>query len=89
MDKPVIATPRSIKIQVTAGENYWWCSCGLSENQPFCDGKHQGTQFVPQKYTALEDALISFCGCKYSQKGALCDGTHRTLPQPDANKDLK
>ena len=81
MDKPVIATRHSIKVEVTEGQIYSWCSCGLSQNQPFCDGSHRGTSFKPIKYTAERTGLIGFCGCKYSKKGAICDGAHRDLPE--------
>lgn len=80
MDKPVIATRHSIKIEVTEGQDYFWCSCGLSKNQPFCDSSHKGTDFKPVKYTADRTGLVGFCGCKYSKKGAVCDGAHRELP---------
>lgn len=81
MDKPVIATRHSIKVEVTEGQSYMWCSCGLSQNQPFCDGAHRGTNFKPVKYTAERTGLVGFCGCKYSKKGAICDGAHRDLPE--------
>ena len=79
MEKPIIATPKSIKIDVTAGQSYWWCSCGASKNQPFCDGSHKGTSFAPVEFIAETDGLVGFCGCKHSKKGALCDGSHRDL----------
>ena len=80
MDKPVIATRHSIKVEVVEGQDYFWCSCGLSQNQPFCDGSHKGTGFSSVKYTADRTGLVGFCGCKYSKKGAICDGAHRDLP---------
>jgi len=79
MLEPKIASPRSIKIEVKKGEQYNWCSCGLSSKQPFCDGSHAGTDFKPVKYTADEDKLVGFCGCKYSKNGPLCDGAHKSL----------
>ena len=76
---PKIATKQSLKINVTKGTTYYWCSCGLSSNQPFCDGSHSGTDFTPVAYTADEDKLVGFCGCKKSGKGPICDGSHKTL----------
>lgn len=81
MDKglPKIATTHSIKIEVKAGETYYYCTCGLSENQPFCDGSHQDTEFSPMKFVADSDKLIGFCGCKHTKKPPFCDGSHKFL----------
>jgi CDGSH-type Zn-finger protein len=76
---PKIATLQSIKIDVKQGETYFWCACGLSAKQPFCDGSHAGSGFSPVAYQAEESKLISFCGCKHSKKGIICDGTHKEL----------
>lgn len=76
---PKSVIKHSIKIQVEKGKIYYWCSCGLSSNQPFCNGSHCGTGFTPIAYTASEDKIVSFCGCKHSKKGPICDGTHRKL----------
>ncbi len=65
--------------KVEAGEKYWWCTCGLSTKQPFCDGSHKGTEFSPIKYIAAESKNIFFCGCKQTKKAPLCDGSHNRL----------
>lgn len=78
---PIIAFPKSIKINVEKGKSYFWCSCGMSRNQPFCDGSHSGSGFLPVKYTAEEDKLVGFCGCKMSANGPICDGAHKNLSQ--------
>ena len=57
----------------------WWCACGQSKNQPFCDGTHKGSGFTPVKYTAEKTADHWLCACKHSNKQPLCDGTHKTL----------
>jgi CDGSH-type Zn-finger protein len=80
---PKIAKPGSIKVEVTKGESYYWCSCGLSANQPFCDGSHKGSDFTPVPYKAEEDKVVSFCGCKFSKKTPLCDGSHKDLPKEE------
>ena len=76
---PLIASTKSIKVNVEKGKTYSWCSCGLSSKQPFCDGSHIGTGFLPIRYTAEDDKLVGFCGCKLSEKGPICDGAHKKL----------
>ena len=58
---------------------YWWCTCGNSKNQPFCDGSHQGTDFLPLEWTADADKKAYFCTCKKTAKSPLCDGAHKAL----------
>ena len=58
---------------------YAWCACGKSDNQPFCDGSHQGTDFTPYAYTAEDSKKLFFCGCKRTEGVPLCDGTHNQL----------
>jgi CDGSH-type Zn-finger protein len=66
-------------VAVEAGKSYWWCSCGQSKNQPFCDGSHKGSEFAPVKWDATESKTVYFCGCKQSGKAPLCDGAHKSL----------
>ena len=66
--------------EVEAGESYFWCSCGESQNQPFCDGSHKGSEFTPIKYTAEESTRVYFCGCKATENQPLCDGSHGKAP---------
>lgn len=80
MSDPVIAARSPIAVDVEAGKTYWWCTCGRSAQQPFCDGSHKGTDFVPQKYTAETSGKQWFCACKHTGKAPLCDGSHRNLP---------
>lgn len=79
MVKGHVAAKAPIKVEVEAGKDYWWCACGLSQNQPFCDGSHKGSEFAPVQWTAEEDSEKWFCACK--QTGALpfCDGSHNTI----------
>ena len=79
MSEATIAQKAPYAVEVQAGKSYWWCACGRSKNQPFCDGSHKGTEFTPQEYTAAESKTVYFCGCKQSRNGVLCDGTHQSL----------
>lgn len=79
MSEPVIPQKSPYAVEVEAGKSYWWCSCGKSQNQPFCDGSHQGTEFAPQEYQATETKTVYFCGCKHGNNGALCDSSHKQL----------
>ena len=78
-DKPVIAQKAPFPVEVEAGKAYFWCACGRSANQPFCDGSHKGTGLAPVKHVAEKDGRVFFCGCKASGNGALCDGSHNRL----------
>jgi len=78
MEKPKIAQKAPYVQDLKAG-TYYWCSCGKSNNQPFCDGSHKGTKFVPEKVEITEAKKVALCGCKHSKNGAYCDGTHAKL----------
>ncbi len=79
MSEPVIAQKSPFAVDVEAGKSYFWCACGRSQNQPFCDGSHQVTEFLPIKFDAMESTTLYFCGCKNSGDKPLCDGTHNSL----------
>ena len=78
-DTPVITQKAPYPVEVTAGKTYFWCACGRSANQPFCDGSHKVTALTPVKYTAETDKKVFFCGCKHSKNAPLCDGSHKAL----------
>ncbi len=63
---------------------YWWCSCGRSANQPFCDGSHQGTPFEPTRVELSEESKLAWCTCKRSANPPYCDGAHASLPPDQA-----
>jgi len=79
MAEPTIAQKTPIRIEVEQGKDYWWCSCGQSKRQPFCDGSHKGTAFEPVKWTADASGPKFFCGCKHSAGKPFCDGAHKAL----------
>jgi len=77
MTNPVRAAETPFAVNVEQGKDYWWCSCGQSKTQPFCDGTHKGSSFTPIKYSAPESKEVYFCGCKASANIPLCDGSHK------------
>lgn len=79
MTDAVIAQKSPYAVEVEAGKKYFWCACGRSQSQPFCDGSHKGTGFTPVKYEALESGRVYLCGCKHTAAAPLCDGTHKRL----------
>jgi CDGSH-type Zn-finger protein len=76
---PHIAQKAPYPVDVEAGKSYWWCACGLSQSQPFCDGSHKGSGITPVKWEADASKTVYFCGCKQSGKAPLCDGAHKAL----------
>lgn len=78
MSTPVIADKKPAVIELEAG-NYYWCSCGESKNQPYCDGSHQGGDFTPQSFEVVEKKRLALCNCKYTTNPPYCDGTHAKL----------
>jgi CDGSH-type Zn-finger protein len=79
MPDPVVAQEFPFRVEVQAGKKYFWCACGLSAKQPFCDGSHKDTGFQPVAYEAAKDGPVMFCGCKSSKHKPICDGTHNRL----------
>ena len=78
-EEPVVAKKGPFGKVVKKGETYWWCACGLSKLQPFCDGSHKGTNFEPVRYVADDNVMVAFCGCKQSGNKPVCDGAHNNL----------
>ena len=79
MSEPNIGGRAPIPVAVEAGKSYWWCACGLSKKQPFCDGSHKTTSFTPVEFKAEAAGKVFFCTCKRSAKKPLCDGSHKKL----------
>ncbi|MEJ2143007.1 MAG: CDGSH iron-sulfur domain-containing protein [Gammaproteobacteria bacterium] len=78
MSEPVCAKKGAYIVNLEAGE-YWWCACGKSKTQPFCDGSHKDTDFSPVKLTVTESGSQYLCGCKKTANPPYCDGTHNNL----------
>ena len=79
MSEAVIAQKSPYPIDVVEEKSYYWCSCGQSAKQPFCDGSHKGTTFNPVVFKATEEKKKYFCGCKATKNQPLCDGSHSSL----------
>lgn len=74
---PHIAQKAPYPMEVEAGKTYFWCACGLSQKQPYCDGSHKTTGFTPLKFTAEATKKVWLCGCKQSANKPFCDGSHK------------
>ena len=94
-DPPIIARRKGFYYEIKAGKRYLWCSCGRSQAQPFCDGSHAGTGFLPVAFKAERDEDVIFCGCKHTATPPFCDGAHSNLPggyltdDPDSAENRK
>jgi CDGSH-type Zn-finger protein len=78
MSKPDCPQDFPYSVELAPGD-YYWCSCGKSKNQPFCDGSHKNTDFTPVKFTVSEKKSYALCGCKKTKKPPYCDGSHNKL----------
>jgi CDGSH-type Zn-finger protein len=78
MSEPHIAQKSPFVQKVEPG-TYWWCACGRSAGQPFCDGSHKGTGLGPTQVEITEAKTVAWCGCKHSGTAPFCDGTHSRL----------
>jgi Uncharacterized conserved protein len=79
MEKPTVAKKGPYEVELEAGKNYHWCACGKSQNQPFCNGSHKGTDISPVAFTAEATSKAHLCGCKHSNNKPFCDGSHSRL----------
>ena len=79
MSEPVVAQKAPYPVAVEAGKSYYWCACGLSATQPFCDGSHKGTGLAPTPFKADASKTVYFCGCKATTTAPMCDGSHSRL----------
>ncbi|CAN1212501.1 hypothetical protein TUMEXPCC7403_20000 [Tumidithrix helvetica PCC 7403] len=78
MSEPHIAAKRPAVLELEAN-TYYWCSCGQSKNQPFCDGGHQGSEFTPLAFEIDKTKRVALCQCKYTESPPFCDGAHSKL----------
>lgn len=86
--KPRIADNKPIEVDLKSGQDYYFCTCGKSDNQPFCDGSHAGTDFSPKSFTVEEDGEVYLCQCKQTGNAPFCDGTHQEVPDDQVGKEF-
>ncbi|HEB79127.1 MAG TPA: glutamate synthase, partial [Rhodospirillales bacterium] len=84
-DTPIIAGRTPISVELEAGKSYYWCSCGRSQEQPFCDGSHKGTNFTPVEFIPEESAEAHICMCKITENAPYCDGSHARLDEENGD----
>ena len=80
MSEPTVAEKRPAVVELQAGRKYFWCRCGRSRNQPYCDGSHAGSDFTPLPFEVEKTQRYALCQCKRTGSGPYCDGTHGRLP---------
>ena len=85
--KPVIADNKPVKVDLSEGEEYYFCACGRSSNQPFCDGSHAGTGFTPRAFSAERSGEAYLCQCKHSSSQPYCDGSHKQFDDSEVGKE--
>lgn len=78
MEEPKVAAKVPAVVELEPG-TYYWCKCGLSKKQPFCDGAHLGTSFGPMEFEVTEKKKVALCQCKRTKNPPYCDGAHRNL----------
>lgn len=78
MDQPETTQKTPFVLELEAG-TYWWCACGRSKTQPFCDGSHKGSAFTPVKFELAQARKVALCGCKRTKTPPFCDGSHTAL----------
>lgn len=79
MTQAKIAKTTPYVVELEGTKTYYWCACGASGKQPFCDGSHKGTEFQPVAYTPASSGPAALCGCKQTKGQPLCDGSHKAL----------
>lgn len=87
MKLPIIADNRPAAVDLVAGEDYYFCTCGRSKSQPFCDGSHAGTSFTPHQFKADESGTAYLCACKHTANAPFCDGTHKKFSAEQVGKE--
>ncbi|MCW5698587.1 MAG: CDGSH iron-sulfur domain-containing protein [Rhodospirillales bacterium] len=88
MSRPIIAGKKPIRVDLEAGKSYYWCRCGRSKTQPFCDGSHKGTSLEPLEFKVDKSETRFLCQCKGTTNAPFCDGSHSRLGAHDIGSEL-
>jgi|TARA_B110000902_G_scaffold254607_1_gene318850 CDGSH-type Zn-finger protein len=86
MSKPIVAAASPIKVDLEIGKKYFYCACGQSAAQPFCDGSHKGSEITPIGFVAEQESC-AMCRCKHTNNAPYCDGSHNQLSAADINTE--
>jgi len=86
MSNPIVSDNKPKQVLLEKDKEYYFCVCGRSKNQPFCDGSHAGTEFKPKAFQADEDGDAYLCACKHTANAPFCDGTHKQFNTADIGK---
>jgi len=87
MSNPIISDNKPAKVDLNKDSEYYFCVCGRSKNQPFCDGSHAGTPFKPRAFKADEDGSAYLCACKHTHNPPYCDGSHKQFAVDQIGKE--
>ncbi len=87
MSNPIIADNKPAKVNLSKDQEYYFCTCGKSKSQPFCDGSHAGTSFIPKSFVSNEDTEAYLCACKHTGNTPFCDGTHKKFNNDQVGKE--
>jgi CDGSH-type Zn-finger protein len=79
MTKPTVADNKPVGVELEKGKEYYFCTCGQSASQPYCDGAHQGSSFAPKPFIADKTGTAYLCACKHTTNAPFCDGKHTTV----------
>ena len=79
MSEPVVTQKKPFVVELEPGKDYWYCACGQSKDQPWCDGSHKGTGLGPKKFSVEEKKKYGLCGCRNSGRQPFCDASHKEL----------
>lgn len=86
--KPTVAAKNPSAIELEEGKRYYFCTCGKSASQPFCDGAHKGSGFAPQPFVAEKSGTAYLCQCKQSENLPFCDGRHKLVPDEEVGNEF-
>ncbi len=87
MTNPIISDNKPVGVDLKKDQEYYFCVCGRSKNQPFCDGSHAGTSFKPKAFKPEQDGKAYLCACKHTRNAPYCDGSHKQFSAEQIGKD--